>query len=93
MGIPFRVEVTQLDEETVGDTVGFYRRIRISNDIDSKKLWSVLVHEWVHAVLHVNGVANTLDADLEEVIAQSMEHAIEELMKQIGPSLLASYRD
>ena len=93
MGVPFRVEVPELDEETVGDTVGFYRRIRISNDVDSKKLWSILVHEWVHAVLHVNGVGNVLDEDVEEVIAQSMEHAIEELLRQIGPALLQSYQD
>lgn len=93
MGVPFRIELTQLDEETVGDTVGFYRRIRISNDVDSKKLWSILVHEWVHAVLHVNGVANTLDEDIEEIIAQSMEHAIEELLRQVGPPLLQSYQD
>lgn len=93
LGVPFRIEVTELEEEIVGDTVGLYRRIRISKDVDSKKMWSVLVHEWVHALLSVNGVASVISQEVEEIIAQSVEHATEELLKQIGSQLLASYQE
>jgi hypothetical protein len=93
MGVPFRVERADLDEDTVGDTVGLYRRIRVSPDINHKKAWSVLVHEWAHAVMYVNGVSSTVPEEVEEILAQSFEHAIEELLQQIGPALLDSYRD
>lgn len=85
--------MADLEEDTIGDTVGLYRRIRLSKDVDSKKLWSVLVHEWVHAVLSVNGVGSVVSAEVEEIIAQSMEHGIEELMRQIGPQLLEAYQE
>lgn len=88
MGIPFRVEKVDLGEENVGETLGLYRRITLSEDLDQRRLWSVLVHEWAHAVLYANGVANVLDSHVEEVIAQSFEHAVEELLKQIGPELV-----
>jgi hypothetical protein len=93
LGVEFRVEVVEVEDDIVGDTVGLYRRIRVSKDVDSKKMWSVLVHEWVHAVLYVNGIGNILDESVEEVIAQSMEHAIEELLKQVGPELLKSFEE
>ena len=93
MGIPFRVEVTEVEEEVLGDTVGLYRRIRISQDVDKKKAWSVFVHEWVHAVLHVNGVTSVIPEEVEEIIAQSVEHAMEEFLLQVGPQLLLAWRD
>lgn len=91
MGIPFRVEVTDVEDDIVGDTVGLYRRIRISRDVNKKKAWSVFVHEWMHAVLHVNGVSSVVPEEVEEVIAQSVEHAMEEFLLQVGPQLLAAW--
>lgn len=93
MGIPFRVEVTEVEEEVLGDTVGLYRRIRISQDVDKRKAWSVFVHEWMHAVLHVNGVSSVVPEEVEEIIAQSVEHAMEEFLLQVGPQLLVAWRD
>lgn len=91
MGIPFRVEVTEVEEEVLGDTVGLYRRIRVSQDVDKKKAWSVFTHEWVHAVLHVNGVSSVISEEVEEIIAQSFEHALEEFWQQVGNELLTIF--
>lgn len=88
LGTAYRVEVTELDSDTAGDTDGIYRRIRISEDYDSKRRWRIFVHEWVHAVLEVNGVSNVISSEVNEVIAQSMEHAVEELLQQVGRQLL-----
>lgn len=89
MGIPFRVEKVQFEEELAGETVGMYRRIQVSGDLTRRQAWSTLVHEWVHAVLHVNGVSSVIPDEVEEVIAQSVEHAMEEFLLQVGPQLLA----
>lgn len=90
LGIPFRVEVGKVDEDNVGETVGLYRKIVVSSELDKKRLWSVFVHEWVHAVMYVNGVANILPNEVEEILAQSFEHAIEELLLQVGNQLMLS---
>lgn len=89
LGTDFRVEVTELDDDTAGDTDGLYRRIRISQDYDTVRMWRILVHEWTHAVLEVNGISNVISSEVNEVIAQSMEHALEELLGQIGPALIS----
>lgn len=89
----YRIEVTELDSDTAGDTDGIYRRIRISQDYDLKKRWRILIHEWAHAVLEVNGVGNVVSDEINEVIAQSMEHALEELMMQVGPSIYRQFTD
>lgn len=91
MGVPFRVEKVKFSEDLAGETVGMYRRIQISEDLTRRQAWSTLVHEWAHAVLHVNGIGNVLSEEVEEVIAQSIEHAMEEFLLQIGPQLLATW--
>jgi hypothetical protein len=89
LGRTFRVEMASLDEENVlGDTVGLYRRIRISKDLTRRQQWTTLVHEWAHAVLYVNGVASVIPDEVEEIIVQSFEHAVEELLEQVGEDLL-----
>lgn len=90
MGIPFRVEKVQFDEDLAGETVGMYRRIQVSGDLTRRQAWSTLVHEWVHAVLHVNGVSSVVPEEVEEIIAQSIEHALEEFLLQVGPQLLSA---
>jgi hypothetical protein len=93
LGVPFRVEVTDIGEDNWGETVGWKRRIQISNDSDTRRLWTTLLHEWVHAVLYVNGAANILPNEVEEMIAQTMEHALEEMLLQIGPQVLAVLKE
>jgi hypothetical protein len=92
MGRTFRIERAELDED-VGDMVGLYRRIRISDDVTKKQAWQILTHEWAHAVLYVNGISNVLADGIEEVIAQSFEHAVEELIEQIGPQLVSIFSE
>lgn len=93
LGVPFRVEVTKVNEGVAGETLGFYRRIQLDQDMDSRRLWTTLLHEWVHAVLYVNGVANVLPDEVEEIVAQSMEHALEEMLLQIGPQVIAQLKE
>jgi hypothetical protein len=89
LGRTFRVEMADLNEDDVlGDTVGLYRRIRISKDLTRRQQWTTLVHEWAHAVLYVNGVSSVIPDEVEEIIVQSMEHAVEELLEQVGEDLL-----
>lgn len=83
------MEMASLEEENVlGDTVGLYRRIRISKDLTRRQQWTTLVHEWAHAVLYINGVASVIPDEVEEIIVQSIEHAVEELLEQVGHQLL-----
>lgn len=93
LGVPFRIEVTKVNEGVAGETLGFYRRIQLDQDMDSRRLWTTLLHEWVHAVLYVNGVANVLPDEVEEIVAQSMEHALEEMLLQIGPQVIAQLKE
>jgi hypothetical protein len=89
LGRTFRVEVVDMAEDDVlGDTIGLYRRIRISRDLTRRQQWTTLVHEWAHAVLYVNGVASVIPDEVEEIIVQSFEHAVEELLEQVGEELL-----
>jgi Zn-dependent peptidase ImmA (M78 family) len=90
LGIPFRVEKVKLEEDLAGETVGIYRRIQVNSDLTRRQAWSTLVHEWVHAVLHVNGVSSVIPEQVEEIIAQSIEHSLEEFLLQVGPQLLSS---
>ena len=90
LGVPFRVELAAaLDEATDdeveptwGDTVGFNRRIRINSHQDTRRQWTTLLHEYMHATLYVIGAQ--LDDDVEEMIVQSLEHSIEQFMLNHG---------
>lgn len=94
LGVQFRVELhDDLDigeipdpelEPTWGDTVGHLRRIRVSAQQDTRRQWTTLLHEYMHAVLYVNGVSSVVDDKTEEIIVQSMEHAIEQFMLKHG---------
>lgn len=81
------MEISELDADTAGDTDGMYRRIRISRDYDNIRKWRVLMHEWMHAVMYTNGVGSVIPDEVEEIIAQSVEHALEEFLRQIAPQL------
>lgn len=91
LGVEFRVElIPELESDggrVSGETVGAYHRIRIDGSLDIQRQWQTLLHEYVHAVLHVVGVGNFLNDDTEEVIAQSMEYAMVLLLRQHGAIL------
>jgi ssRNA-specific RNase YbeY (16S rRNA maturation enzyme) len=90
LGVRFRVlTVDGIDNnDTAGDTVGLIRRIRADGNLDRSKQWRTLLHEYVHGCLHVVGVDAVLPDGIEEVIAQTMEHGMEQLLRQVGPQLL-----
>lgn len=92
LGERFRVEVEKdlmSGEELVsGETLGQYRRIRISADLDNTRQWETLLHEYVHGVLHVIGIGNFMNTELEEVVAQSMEHAMCQLLRAHGTQII-----
>ena len=90
-GQEFRIELVpdlkSGDDEVHGETSGIHHRIRISADLDLSRQWQTLVHEYVHAVLYVVGVSNVTDDTMEEVIAQSLEYGIWQLLQQHGVTL------
>lgn len=94
LGQHFRVELVhnlKSDGDPVsGETVGEYHRIRIDAGLDMARQWQVLVHEYVHAVLHMVGVGNFLNDGTEEVVAQSLEYGITQLLRQYGKQLIRS---
>lgn len=91
LGVKFRVElVDSIDEGAAGETLGDMRIIRLCNDQDTRRLWTTLFHEFTHAVLHVIGYGNESDDQIEEMIVQSLEHAVEQFMRAHGVAYLKS---
>lgn len=98
LGEPYRIElvpdfkdddgVNTLFGDTGSDVTGGYYRIRINSDLDTAGRWRTLVHEHVHGALAVSGVANVLDDGVEEIIAQTIEHATIQLLRQYGTQLM-----
>lgn len=91
MGIKFRVEmVDSIEEDAVGETAGELRVIRIDKNQDSRRQWTTLFHEYMHACLHVIGYANESVPEIEEMIVQTTEHAVEIFMLSHGQSFLSA---
>lgn len=93
LGERFRVELVpklhdEDGEELAGDTVGFNKRIRINADYDTPRKWQILMHEILHAALHVSGPGEVIDDDMEECVVQSLEHALTQFIKVHGRQLI-----
>lgn len=90
LGIPFQVQLVEdIDGESSGVTLPDYRIIKVLDSQDTRRRWTTLLHEYFHAVLDINGVANGLNDDpMEEVIVQTMEHAVEQFMLAHGTEFL-----
>lgn len=93
LGVPYQVEMAESlgaaeedEEPTWGDTVGFSRRIRINGNQDTRRQWTTLLHEYMHATLYVIGA--NLGDEVEEMVVQSLEHSIEQFMLQHGEQLV-----
>jgi len=71
-------------EDCVGETHGDTHLIEIDNSLNSARQWRILLHEYVHATLYINGLGNVLDGDVEEVIAQSLEYSITQFIHKYG---------
>ena len=98
LGERFRIElvpefkdddgVSPMFGDTGSDIIGGFYRIRINADLDTKSRWRTLIHEHIHAALAVNGVANVLDNNVEEIIANTLEHATIQLLRQYGKQIM-----
>lgn len=92
LGTPFQVQVVDEvdDEGSDGETSGTHRIIKVSASQDTRRQWTTLLHEYMHAVLDTNGVGSVLEDGIEEIIVQSLEHALEQLLLVHGEKLLAA---
>lgn len=93
LGVPFKVLVVDKvdDEESAGETCGEFRHIKVASNQDTRRRWTTFaLHEYLHAVFAVNGVGSVLDEGIEEIIVQSLEHALEQLLLTHGPQILAA---
>jgi len=93
LGVPFRVLIVDEvdDQDSSGETCGEHRHIKIASSQDTRRRWTTFaLHEYLHAALVINGVHSVLGEELEEVIVQSLEHALEQLLLTHGKQLLAA---
>lgn len=92
LGIQFQVQVVEHvdDEGSAGETAPSHRIIKIASDQDTRRRWTTLLHEYMHATLDVVGVNATLPEGIEEVIVQSLEHALEQFLILHGDKLMAA---
>lgn len=92
LGVQYRAQLVDVvdDEGSSGETIGELRLIKIAESQDTRRRWTTLLHEYMHAVLDVNGVASVLSDELEEIIVQSLEHGLEMFLLAHGPKLLSA---
>lgn len=93
LGIQFQVQVVEKvdDEASAGETLSDHRIIKVASSQDTRRRWTTLLHEYMHAVLYVNGVSSALnDEGTEEIIVQSLEHALEQFLLSNGDKLIAA---
>lgn len=92
LGVRFRVELVDKvdEEESAGETYAHHRVIKIANEMDTKRRWSTLLHEYIHASLHVTGLDAVISDELNEVIAQSLEFSLEQFLRAHGKELVAA---
>ena len=90
LGVRFQVDIVETVDETgaVGETAAELRRIKIGAGQDTRRRWTTLLHEYLHATLDIVGAASVLDDDLEEVIVQSLEHSLEQFFRAHGKDFL-----
>jgi hypothetical protein len=90
LGIQFQVQlVDQIDEDgSSGEMSGIFRIIKVWNGQDSRRQWTTLLHEYVHATLDVMGAGSILEPDVEEMIVQSLEHSMEQFLLAHGKQIL-----
>lgn len=78
-------EVAKLTPEspyTIGLMDGLDDQIHVSNDVMLKAQRRTFAHEWSHAISEVNGLNQSLDPVIAEIVAQSTANALLELLEQ-----------
>lgn len=99
LGVPYQVQLRELvcsDDAEPGDTAGMQegetRRIVVYSGLDSRRRWTTLLHEYMHATLYVVGLAgqDCFTEGTEEVVVQSLEHSLEQFLLAHGEQFLAA---
>ncbi len=90
LGIAFQVQVVdQVDDDlSDGETNGSSRIIKIGAHQYTRRRWTTLWHEYIHATFEVTGIGSVLDDEMEEIIACSLEHAFEQFILSHGTEVL-----
>lgn len=90
-GVPFTVRYRDKldgdgDEIVYGQTYGHGKLIEISLAAHSSEaqIRSTLLHESLHAILHVTGHSEGLSDEKEEGIVIALENALGEIVGQLG---------
>ena len=82
MGTKFDVQyTTKMPKDDMGETIGNERQIKIRAKLTGEKLKATLLHEVIHAILHVSGMTEILtkydeDGKLEEGLVVALEHGL-----------------
>lgn len=88
LGRKFRVayrDILNAPPGTLGQTYGAENLIEIStlSHDTPKDIRTTLLHEALHAALHVSGLSIYLDDRLEEALVTMLTHAVEEIAPQL----------
>lgn len=83
MGQNIKVKREKLEDGLYGDYKDYV--IRISNSlVDINVIRSTLLHESMHAILHVAGHAQRLEVNDEEALVWALEHGLYPIIGKIG---------
>lgn len=90
LGIRYQVQLVDQvdDEESAGETASERRIIKIASNQDTRRRWTTLLHEYLHATISVVGLHGQLSEAVEEVLVQSMEHSLEQFFLAHGVEFL-----
>lgn len=90
LGVMHKVLVVdKVDSQgSAGETAPELRQIKIDSDQDTRRRWTTLLHEYMHASLAVCGVSSVINYKIEEIIVQTLEHSIEQFLLQFGQQIV-----
>lgn len=72
------------DERSIGRCDFLRCRIYISNDVDEQVREDTLIHELLHAIIHVGGVHACKSSSAEEKLVIAMAPLLHRLVKDLG---------
>jgi len=82
LGYPFKIDYTDdLPNDTLGTTEGYKFLIKVHSSTKGEDRERVLLHEIIHAALHVTGWSSKLGEEDEEGIVVALEHALHKTVK------------
>jgi hypothetical protein len=83
LGTKFSISYGKVTGGNYGETIGNKRQIKIDAKLKGEMLKSTQIHEILHGILHVSGIAEILekyDGDnegkLEEAVVVALEHGL-----------------